>query len=234
MTTGFAGFPPEAMKFLRDLKKNNRREWFQPRKETYEQQVKAPMTELVTALNRELARFAPEYLNDPKKAIFRIYRDTRFSSDKTPYKTHIAAWFAKRGGRDGSAGLYFSVAADSIEVAGGVYHPQPDVLLAVRMLIAEHHAELRRVLKSSKIKKLLGDLRGDELTRVPKGFCADHPAADLIKKKDWVLAQTLDPSLATNPDLFPAIRDRFRAMAPFLAVLNRSAKPKKPSTDFLL
>jgi uncharacterized protein (TIGR02453 family) len=234
VTTGFAGFPPEAMKFLRDLKRNNRREWFQPRKEAYEQQVKAPMIELVTALNRELARFAPEYLNDPKKAIFRIYRDTRFSADKTPYKTHIAAWFARRGGRDGSAGLYFSVAADSIEVAGGVYHPQPDVLLAVRALIAEHHAELRRILKSPKIKKLLGDLRGDELTRVPKGFCAEHPAADLIKKKDWVLAQTLEPSLAISPDLFTAIRDRFRAMGPFLEFMNRSAKPKKPSADFLL
>ena len=233
MKTGFGGFPPEAMKFLRDLKRNNRREWFQPRKEHYEQRVKAPMIELVEAVNRELARFAPEYVNDPKKAIFRIYRDTRFSADKTPYKTHIAAWFSARA-RGGTAGLYFSVSADTVEIAGGVYHPEPDVLLAVRTLLAEHHAEMRRILKNPTVKKMLGDLQGDELTRVPKGFCADHPAADLIKKKDWVLGRSLDPSIATTPDLFPAIRDRFRAMGPFLAFLNRTARPKKPSADFLL
>jgi uncharacterized protein (TIGR02453 family) len=234
VTTGFAGFPPEAIQFLRGLKKNNRREWFQPRKDVYEQQVKAPMTELVSALNRELALFAPDYIADPKKAIFRIYRDTRFSADKTPYKTHTAAWFAPRGQGPGGAGLYFSVSADSIEIAGGVYHPERDVLLAVRTLIAEHHTELRRILKSPKVKKLLGDLQGGELTRVPKGFCAEHPAADLIKKKDWVLGQNLEPSLATSPELLPAIRDRFRAMGPFLEFMNRSMKPKKSSTDFLL
>ena len=89
--SGFAGFPPEAMEFLRGLARNNRREWFLPRKAVYETSVKQPMRELVTALNQALAGFAPEYATDPEKAIFRIYRDVRFSKDKKPYKEHIAA-----------------------------------------------------------------------------------------------------------------------------------------------
>ena len=93
----FSGFPPETLKFLRALARNNRREWFQPRKETFETKVKAPMTELVEGINAELLAFAPDHITDPKKAIYRIYRDTRFSADKTPYKTHFAAIFPRRG-----------------------------------------------------------------------------------------------------------------------------------------
>src|SRR4051794_2248071 len=107
MTPGFTGFPPEAITFFRRLKKNNTREWFQPRKEIYEEQVKAPMLELVTVLMQRLADFAPDYVADPKKAIYRIYRDTRFSKDKTPYKTHIAAVFTPRSlEKHSGAGFY--------------------------------------------------------------------------------------------------------------------------------
>src|SRR5689334_12173953 len=92
----FPGFSPEALKFLRGLERNNRREWFQPRKEIFETQLKAPMMQLVEAVNAELLRFAPDHITDPKKAVYRIYRDTRFSADKTPYKTHLAAIFPHR------------------------------------------------------------------------------------------------------------------------------------------
>ena len=100
------------IQFFRSLKRNNRREWFQPRKHLYEQQVKEPMLELVSAINGELMKFAPDYVTDPKKALFRIYRDTRFSADKTPYKTHVAASFWRRGAdHTGAGGFYFSVVA---------------------------------------------------------------------------------------------------------------------------
>ena len=92
----FSGFPPEGIAFLRGIKRNNRREWFQPRKAIFESQVKAPMIELVEALNSNLAKFAADHLNDPKRAIYRFYRDTRFSADKSPYKDHIAAIFPRR------------------------------------------------------------------------------------------------------------------------------------------
>ena len=234
MATGFPGFPKEMTTFFRSLKRNNRREWFQPRKHVFEQHVKEPMIELVTALNRDFAKFAPEYVSDPKKAIFRIYRDTRFSADKTPYKTHIAASFARRGGeRLAAGGFYFSVSHDQIEVAGGIYHPEPETMLVVRNHIAEHHQDLRRLLADRKVRRLLGDLQGDALTRAPKGFDPAHPAINLIKMKDWILDTTLDPSLGTSPRLYKELADRFRAMTPLIEFLNRPLLARKPAKDLL-
>ena len=228
MTTPFPGFPPEMTQFFRSLKRNNRRDWFQPRKHLFEQHVKGPMLELVAALNADLVKFAPEYVTDAKRAIFRIYRDTRFSADKTPYKTHIAASFSRRGPVHlTGGGFYFSVSNDQIEVAGGIYHPLPETMLQVRTYIAQNHQELRRILAEKKARKLMGDLQGDELTRAPKGFDPGHPAIDLIKKKDWILDVSLDPALATTPKLYGAILDRFRAMAPFIQFLNRALPAKK-------
>jgi uncharacterized protein (TIGR02453 family) len=218
--------------FFKSLKRNNRREWFQPRKHLFDQHVKEPMIELVTALNSDFAKFAPQYVTDPKKAVFRIYRDTRFSHDKTPYKTHIAASFARRGGeRLAAGGFYFSVSHDQIEVAGGIYHPEPETMLAVRNHIAEHHQELRRILADRKVRKLLGELQGDALTRAPKGFDPAHPAIGIIKMKDWILDTTLDPSLGTKPGLYKALRDRFRAISPLIDFLNRPLLARKPAKD---
>ena len=234
MAAGFPGFPKEMTAFFRSLKRNNRREWFQPRKHVYEQYVKEPMIELVTALNHDFAKFAPEFVSDPKKAIFRIYRDTRFSSDKTPYKTHIAASFARRGGeRLAAGGFYFSVSHDNIEVAGGIYHPEPETMLVIRNHIAEHHQELRRLLADRKVRRLLGDLQGAALTRAPKGFDPAHPAIQLIKMKDWILDTTLDPALGTSPRLYEELVDRFRAMTPLIEFLNRPLLAKKPAKDLL-
>ena len=223
MSSGFPGFPPEMVQFFRGLKRNNRRDWFQPRKHLYEQHVKEPMLELVTALNGELRKFAPQCVTEPKKAVFRIYRDTRFSADKTPYKTHVAASFFRREG----GGFYFSVSLDQVEVAGGIYRPSPETMYLVRTHIAENYKELRQILANKKTRKLVGDLQGDELTRAPKGFDPQHPALDLIKKKDWILDVSLDPSLATTPKLYREILDRFRAMAPFIEFLNRPLAGRK-------
>src|SRR5260370_41857355 len=143
VASGFPGFPPEMARFFRGLKRNNRRDWIQPRKELYEQQVKAPMTELLMALNAEFAKFAPDHVVDPKKAIFRIYRDTRFSADKTPYKTHIAAHFTpRRQEKDGAGSFYFSLSHKGIDIAGGIWHPSPQPMLAVPPHIAATHAHI--------------------------------------------------------------------------------------------
>ena len=234
MPTGFPGFSPEMVQFFRALKRNNRRDWFQPRKPLYEQHVKEPMLALVAAVNGELMRFAPEFVTDPKKAVFRIYRDTRFSADKTPYKTHVAASFWRRGAEHtGAGGFYFSVAPDQIEVAGGIYRPSPETTLLVRTHIAESYLELRRILAVRKTRKLFGYLKGDELTRAPKGFDSCHPALDLIKKKDWIFDVSLEPKLATTPKLFREIMDRFRAMAPLIEYLNRPLIRRKPPRDSL-
>lgn len=227
---GFTGFPEEGMKFLRGLKKNNNREWFQPRKQIFDDSVKAPMEQLVEALNAKLLPFAPQYITEPKKAIYRIYRDTRFSNDKTPYKTHIAASLSRAGmQRHISAGFYFSVSPEQIEVAAGVYMPGSEQLRLLRAHIAENHAELQTLLENATLRKLMGELWGEKFARMPKGYPADHPAGDLLRAKHWVLYDTerLDAKLATTTKLLRELVKRFQAMTPFVEFLNRPLMGKR-------
>ena len=215
----FPGFSPEAVKFLRSLKRNNRREWFQPRKEIYESRLKAPMIELVESVNAELVRFAPDYINDPKKAIYRIYRDTRFSPDKTPYKTHIAAIFPRRGlGRQSGAGLYFHISTESLGIAAGSYMPGPEELFGIRTWLTANHQVFRRAAKGP--EKLMGKLHGDSLTRSPKGFDPEHAAADLVRMKQWLYWTELDLKVVETPRLQQEIVKRFRVCAPVVEMLN--------------
>ncbi len=209
-------FPPEAIAFLKGLEKHNTREWFQPRKEIFETKLKAPMLELVERINAELLNFAPEHITEPKKAVYRIYRDTRFSKDKTPYKTHLAAIFPRRGlGKDAAAGFYFHVSAKGVGIACGAYAPGPEQLLKIRRFLAENHRALRTKTK------WMGPLQGSTLQRVPKGFDAAHPAADLIKRKQWYWWVELDGKLATSPKLKAEVVKRFKEMAPMVEMLNR-------------
>jgi len=233
----FAGFPPEAPQFFRGLARNNNRDWFQPRKPVFDEKVKQPMRELVEVVNVALRDFAPEYVTDPEKAIFRIYRDVRFSKDKKPYKEHIAATFHLRGTTThGQAGYYFAISHKEVAIGGGVYMPEPAQLLAIRQSIAERHQEFRRILAARPVRRLLGDLQGDQLSRVPKGFLADHPAADLLRFKNYVLYVELAPALATSPDLYKEILDRFRVLVPFMRFLTApfAVEPKKIDARDLL
>lgn len=234
MPAGFPGFPPAGMAFLRALAKNNRREWFQPRKPVFEEQVKTPMLDLVTRVTSAMLTFAPAYAGDPEKAIFRIYRDTRFSKDKTPYKTHIAAVFHRRGlCMHGGGGLYFGVSAKEVEVAGGIYMPAPETLRAVRSHLADRHEEFRGLIQDRTLRRLLGDMQGEQLTRVPKGFLPDHPAADLLRYKQFLFYILLDPALAATPRLEPEIVKRFRALTPFLEFLNAPLAKAKAGFNLL-
>ncbi len=222
----FQGFPPEALHFFSGLKRNNRREWFQPRKQLFEEHVKAPMTELIGSLNAALMRFAPEYVTEPADAIFRIYRDTRFSADKTPYKTHIGAIFTRRGlCKNTCPGLYFSVSHEEIEVAGGSYMPGKNELAAIRNHMLDHAAEFRRIMRARALQELMGELQGDRLSRVPKGFCADHPAADLVRHKQWYFYVLLDPALATTAKLETEILRRFKVVLPLVEFLSAPLLP---------
>jgi len=219
------------MAFFRGLARNNRREWFLPRKAVFEASVKQPMRELVEALNHALAGFAPEFATDPEKAIFRFYRDTRFSRDKKPYKEQIAATFRMRGSAAlGHGGFYFAISHKAVAIGGGVYMPEPATLLAIRNHIAGNHPALRRILVRPKVRSLLGELQGEQLSRVPKGFPKDHPAADLLRFKQFLLYAELPPSLATTPQLYAAIVDRFRATTPFLRFLS-APLPKEKRID---
>jgi uncharacterized protein (TIGR02453 family) len=237
MKSTFPGFPKEGMAFLRALKKHNDREWFTPRKSTFEATVRQPMIELVGAIHREMLRFAPQYVGEPAKCVYRIYRDTRFSKDKTPYKTYASALFLLNGfdKYTGAAAYYFAVSPENIEIAGGVYTPDRDVLLAVRRHIADNHKQFRTIFGGQKVRMLMGELQGDNLSRPPSGFDPDHPAMDLIRRKQYLLDTQLDPNLATTPKLFTELVTRIEAITPFVEFLNspliaRQAQQKRDST----
>ena len=232
MTNGFSGFPQEGIDFMRGLARNNRREWFQPRKAIFDEKVKGPMRDLVAAVNAGLARFAPEYITEPDNAIFRIYRDTRFSKDKKPYKEHIAATFRRGAGcAQADGGYYFAVSHKEVAIGGGIYQPEPASLLAIRGHIAEKHEELRKILADRTLRRLLGELHGEQLSRVPKGFSSEDPAADLLRYKQFTFYIELPPDIATKPGLDKEIVKRYEAMLPFLKFLTAPLLRARPKMD---
>ncbi len=221
MAKSFPGIPPEGLQFLSDLAANNDREWFAPRKTIFETKVKAPLLELIGELNAVLAKAAPDYVTDPAKSLYRIYRDTRFSKDKTPYKTHASALFWKQSlGKDTGAAMYLQIGPDGILVGGGIYMSEPDTLRAIREYAAENAVALRKILARPAIKSLFGEMSGESATRVPKGFDPAHPEVELLKRKQFLLFSTLDASIATTPKLYTELKSRFEAIAPFIEYLN--------------
>ncbi len=235
MGSAFPGFPLEAMEFFRGLARHNNREWFLPRKAIFEERVKQPMRVLVSVVDAALARFAPEHVTDPDKSIYRFYRDTRFSADKTPYKDHIAAIFPRRGfTRHEGASYYFSVSHKVVEVAGGVYMPTPETLAAIRRHIAAKHEEMRRICRASALRRLLGELQGDCLSRVPKGYCTEHPAADLLRFKQFYFYAELPAEIALKPAALDEIMRRFKAVAPFIDFMNAPLIAEKRKARFRL
>src|SRR5690242_11721021 len=158
-------FPPQALTFLRGLKRNNRRDWFLAHKNQYETHVRAPMLELVTRLADDLRAFAPEIVCDPKTAVYRIYRDVRFSANKAPYKTHVAAVFPTRGlPKHEGAGLYFHVSPDEVWIGGGMYAPETPQLQAVREHIAANVRRLRAIVEAPAFRKEI-TIEGERLQR---------------------------------------------------------------------
>ena len=217
-------FPAAGLRFLRQLKRNNNRDWFQAHKEEYEQAVKGPMAELVLAIGEALGRFAPEMVADPKRSIYRIYRDTRFSPDKTPYKTHVAAVFPVRGlPKHSGPALYFHIAPEEVLIGGGIYMPEPELLRAVRQHIAAHPKRFLAIVEGRAFQKAFGELEGERLKTTPKGFSADHPAAKYLRYKQFLFGEEHPASFATTPRLLPAIVKCFERGMPLLRFLKEPA-----------
>ena len=216
-----ACLPGETLRFLRALKRNNRREWFKPRKEQYETQVRAPMLAIIERLAVDLRDIAPDIVVDPKTAIYRIYRDTRFSENKTPYKTHVAASFPSRGlPKHEGAGLYFHVSPDEVWMGGGMYAPQTSQLHAVREHIAANVKRLRAIVESPGFRRHIGALEGEQLQRVPRGFPQDHEAADYLKYRQFLAGLQLPPNIASSPTFYATLLTVFRQVAPLARFLN--------------
>ncbi len=214
-------FSAETLRFLRGLKRNNRRDWFNARRDVYETHVRQPMTAIVERLAIDLRSFAPEFVASPKVSMFRIHRDTRFSSDKRPYKTHIAAVFPTRGlPRHEGPALYFHVSSEEIWMGGGLYGPPTPQLQAVREHLATDFKRFRAIVESPAFKRTFGGLEDtDRLQRVPRGFSKDHPAADYLKYRTFIAGADFPPALAATTRFYPTLLDIFRRVTPFTRFL---------------
>ncbi len=231
----FSSFPVAGLRFLRSLKRNNNREWFQERKALYESAVKTPLEELVQTLAGDFGRFAPEMVATPKASIYRIYRDTRFSKDKSPYKTHAAVIFPRRGlEKHQGAGFYLHIAPTELFIGGGVYMPMSEDLNAIRSHIAENSDALFRIVKAKPFRKMFGELRGEQLSRIPRGFSEEHPAAEYLKYKQYVAGRTLPPEQATAPRFYKTVVDTFETMTPLIRYLNEPLLRMQRSKAFVL
>jgi uncharacterized protein (TIGR02453 family) len=191
------------------------------------------MLAVVRKVTEAMLDFAPDHVRPAEKSLFRIYRDTRFSHDKRPYKTHIAAWWSHQGlQKTSGAGYYFHVDPNEVIIAAGAYMPEKDQLAAIRHWLLDHHAEFRKLLRGAAIRKTFSELEGNALTRPPKGFPADHPGIDLIQHRQWGLSVALPASAALEPKLAATVIRHFRLAAPLVNALNTplaaALKPKKP------
>jgi len=214
-------FRPAALTFLRNLAKHNDREWFTPRKPQFEAELKEPMLAIVRKVTDAMMDFAPEHVRPAEKSLFRIYRDTRFSNNKLPYKTHVAAWWSHQGlEKTSGAGYYFHVSAKEVVIAAGAYMPEKDQLAAIRHWLLDNHAEFRKLLQKPAVRKAFTEFEGSALTRPPKGFPTDHPALDLIQCKQWGISATLPAKEAMDPKIAATVIRHFKLAAPIVDALN--------------
>jgi len=218
-------FSPDALKFLRGLQRHNDRAWFDPRKATYEREIKQPMLALIDEVNHAFADFAPEHVRPPHKAMMRIYRDTRFDASRgtvpRPYKTNVAAWWVRTGlEKTSGAGFYFHFSPKETVIAAGAYMPSPEQLLAIRRHIERSYKELRAILGDRKLTAAMEEFEGNRLKRAPRGFPADSPALDLLVCRQWGVSATLPAERVIQPGLVKEIVRRFRLAAPLVHFLN--------------
>jgi len=223
---------PEGLKFLRGLARNNDREWFNERKSVYETELKEPMLAIIRKVTEAMMEFAPNHVRPAEKSLFRIYRDTRFSNNKLPYKNHVAAWWSHMGmEKTSGAGYYFQVSPKGVVIAAGAYMPEKEQLAAIRHWLLENHVQFRKLLDRPAVRKTFKEFEGEALTRPPKGFPCEHPAMDLIKCKQWGLSTTLPADAALETNFAQTLIKHFKLLAPLVDALNTpiaaSAAPKK-------
>jgi uncharacterized protein (TIGR02453 family) len=231
----FTGFRPAAFRFLRQLKRNNRREWFQAHRDVYEHELREPVGELLQELDVRLATLAPELVADPKRAVFRIHRDVRFSKDKSPYKTNVAFWVNHRDlGRSaatvvhGGAGLYFHVEPGESIIAGGIWMPPAPALLRIRDALIDDREGFERSLRT--LKRRFGGLSTEAvLQRLPRGYPENHPAGRWLRYKSFTVSRPVSVADLRRADLPERLARDYRVLIPFVRWLN-SALGFPPAT----
>ena len=215
----FSGFRPEAIQFLADLAANNDRAWFQPRKGDYERLLKEPLEALCVALADRFAAKDLPLSADPNRSPFRIYRDVRFSKDKSPYKTNVGAAFRWTGEGEGDPGGYFHLEPGEAFVGGGMWHPEKASLDAFRRTLDTDPGRVHAVIDDPAFVRTFGHINGDRLTRVPQGFDKDHPEAELLKLKDMTFGHRLSDADVYSADLPDRLVDSLSKAVPVMRML---------------
>ena len=218
----FSGFPDGTLPFLRELQANNEKAWFQANKSRYEAEVREPALAFIEAMSPGLSRISPHFRASTRKvggSLMRIYRDLRFSNDKTPYKTNIGIQFRHAQGKDVHApGFYLHIAPAECFVAAGIWHPESRVLAAIRSFMDDNPAAWRRALEADSFREHFS-LVGESLKRPPRGFSADHPLIDELKRKDFIAVKPIQPASIRCPDLVEQTLRDYRRCDDFMRYL---------------
>ena len=219
----FPGFPKESSLFFKKLAKNNNREWFNAHKEDYEQHVVGPMMEFIVAMGWRLTKLSPHFIADTRRqggSMFRIYRDVRFAKDKKPYKEHMACQFRHEAGKDAHApGFYLHIAPHEVFVGAGMWRPANPVLAQVRDRIIERPQEWKKVIQYKPFKALCGELGGESLKRPPRGYEAEHPFIDDLKRKSFIATRHFEPEQIYQSDFIKEVEVTFKALKPLMKFL---------------
>ncbi len=215
-------FTPELFTFLRQLKRNNNREWFAKNKERYIEEVQQPVLDFVASIGPGLRKINPNFLADPRPvggSMFRIYRDVRFSKDKSPYKTAVGVNFPHRAAKDvHSPGFYLHLEPGEVFIAAGIWQPDTKTATMVRESIVERSAAWKKAAHAAPFSKNF-ELMADSLVRAPRGFDPNHPLIDDLKRKHFIGSRFIDEKTATSPRFGDTFLRACREAAPLVRFL---------------
>lgn len=208
--------------FLQDLKENNNREWFAENKNRFLEE-KQKFEFFIEILIREIAKFDEDIgALQAKDCIFRIYRDVRFSKDKSPYKTNFGAFMVPGGKKSGHAGYYIHIDPDESFLAGGVHLPPPDILKKIKLSIFDHTEEFKSILEDPRFIKNYGEINADKLKTAPKGFPKDFPDIDLLKFKSFTVVDSVSRAELIKEDFLINAAKIFKVLYPYNQFLNHA------------
>lgn len=218
----YAAFTPATVAFLTELRENNNRDWFARNKERYERDVLDLALDFVESMEPPLLEIAPHFTAIPKRqggSLMRIYRDTRFSRDKSPYKTNIGIQFRHERAKDVHApGYYVHIDPDQMFLGVGMWRPEPAALKAIRTRISEDPEEWERAKGDGSFRRHF-ELSGDALSRPPRGFDKDHPMIEDLKRKDFIAVKDMTVDESAQPRFQQKVEAAFKAATPFMSFL---------------
>lgn len=220
MNTTFGGFPKEMFRFLTDLSANNSREWFNNNKDRYENFVVEPVTRFIEAVGEFLPAISDAYIADTRRnggSMFRIYRDTRFSRDKRPYKENVGCQFRHTAGKNAHApGFYVHLAPGEVFFGGGIWKPDNNALDKIRSHIAGNPEQWSSVIKDTAFSNYFGKLQGEGLKRPPRGFDPGNPHIEDLKRKSYFAFRHVKPQSALKPAFIIEVEKAFATAMPLM------------------